>query len=463
MRAEPRRPRPPRGAPGGPRAAAARILARVERGGFADRLLEAALPSVADPRDRALLTELVYGTLRWQGRLDHVLQHFARRPLGALHPEVRAALRIAAHQLLVLDRVPAHAAVAGAVERAKRFVPAAAGFANALLRRVAAEGRSVPAPDPAADPVAHLAVVTSHPAWLAARELAAHGFEEARRRLSADLAPAPLVLRARPPGRESRDRLIARLAGAGIACRPGRAAPDAVVVEPGAAPPGGVAALPGFAEGAFAVQDEASQLVALLLDPATGARVLDACAAPGGKSAHLADLMGSAGRVVALDVGEPRLERLREAVARLGLGGRVLVASHDATAPLPPPPSPLAGPYGAILVDAPCSGLGVLRRNPEIRWRRRPADIAAFAARQRAILEAVAPALRDGGRLVFSVCTTTEEEGPAVMAAFLAAHPDFAADDAPALPGQPTPGRLVTHPADGGLDGFFAQRLVKRG
>jgi 16S rRNA (cytosine967-C5)-methyltransferase len=390
-----------------------------------------------------------------------VLQHFARRPLRTLHPEVRATLRVAAYQLLVLDRVPAHAAVAEAVTHVKRLVPAAAGFANALLRRVAAEGRAVPLPDPSADPVLHLAVATSHPAWLVARELAAHGFEEARRRLSADLAPAPLVLRARPPGGDGRDRLIARLVEAGIPCRAGVAAPDAVVVEPGTVPPGGVAALPGFAEGAFAVQDEASQLVALLLEPAAGARVLDACAAPGGKTGHLADLVGPAGQVVALDVGEARLARLREAVARLGIEARVVVASHDATTPLPPPPSPIAGPYDAVLIDAPCSGLGVLRRNPDILWRRRPEDIPALAARQRAILEAVAPAVRPGGRLAYSVCTTTEEEGPAVVAAFLAAHPDFAADDAPALPGQRTPGRLVTHPADGGLDGFFAQRFLR--
>lgn len=455
--------RPRRPAPGGSRGAAARILARVERGGFADRLLEAALPALPDPRDRGLLTELVYGTLRWRGRLDYVLERFARRPLRTLHPEVRAALRVAAYQILFLERVPAHAAVDEAVALVKGVVPAAAGFANALLRRVAAEGRAVPLPDPAADPVAHLAVATSHPAWLVARELAAHGFEEARRRLAADLAPAPLVLRARPPGGGSRDRLIARLAGAGVAARPGAAAPDAVVVEPGSLPPGGVAALPGFAEGAFAVQDEASQLVTLLVDPAAGERVLDACAAPGGKTSHLADLVGPGGQVVALDLEEDRLTRLRETVARLGVEARVVIAQHDATTPLPLPPSPLAAPYDAVLVDAPCSGLGVLRRNPDILWRRRPEEIPELAARQMALLAAMAPAVRPGGRLVYSVCTTTEEEGPGVVAAFLEAHPDFALDDRPLLPGQAVPGRLATHPADSGLDGFFAQRFVRRG
>ncbi len=455
--------RPRRGARGGPRGAAARILARVERGGFADRLLEEALPTLRDPRDRALLTELVYGTLRWQGRLDYILARFARRPLRTLHPEVRATLRVAAYQLLFLERVPAHAAVDEAVALVKAAVPTAAGFANALLRRVAAEGRVVPLPDPAADPVAHLAAATSHPAWLVARELAAHGFEEARRRLVADLAPAPLVLRARPPGQESRDRLVARLAGAGVVARPGAAAPDAVIVEPGNLPPGGVAALPGFAEGAFAVQDEASQLVALLVDPAPGERILDACAAPGGKTGHLADLAGPGGRVVALDLGEERLARLRETVARLGVEERVVIAEHDATAPLPPPPSPLAGPYDAVLVDAPCSGLGVLRRNPDILWRRRPEEIPELAGRQLALLAATAPAVRPGGRLVYSVCTTTEEEGPGVVAAFLQAHADFALADSPHLPGQAVAGRLVTHPADGGLDGFFAQRFLRLG
>ncbi|HEX7126268.1 MAG TPA: 16S rRNA (cytosine(967)-C(5))-methyltransferase RsmB [Thermodesulfobacteriota bacterium] len=429
--------RPPRGR-AGVRGVAVRILARVERGAFADRLLEAALASLADPRDRALLTELVYGTLRWQGRLDHVLSYFAKRPLRTLHPEVRAALRLAAYQLRHLDRIPAHAAVDEAVEHVKRVARGAAGFANALLRRVADEGGDVPLP---ADPIERLAVETSHPRWMVEREVAAHGVEEAARRLGADASPAPLVLRAR----EGVERLRARLSAAGVAARPGRVAPDAVVIEPGSLPPGGVAALPGFAEGAFAVQDEASQLVARLVDPPTGARVLDLCAAPGGKTGHLADLVGPHGRVVALDVDPARLGRVRETVARLGVADRVTVAAHDATTPLP---APLAGPYDAVLVDAPCSGLGVVRRNPDILWRRRPEDVPPLAATQRAILEVAASAVRPGGRLVYSVCTTTAEEGPGVVDGFLAGHPEYEAE-----------ARLVTHPADGGLDGFFVQRM----
>lgn len=417
------------------RGLAARLLARVERGGFADRLLEAALPTVADPRDRAFLTELVYGTLRWQGRLDHVLSAFAKRPLRTLHPEVRAALRLAAYQVLFLDRVPAHAAVDEAVAHVKRVVPAAAGFANALLRRVAVEGRAVPLPE---DPTLRLAVETSHPTWLVERVVREHGAAEARRRLLAETAPAPLVLRAR----EDPDALIARLAEAGVAARRGRMAPRAVVIEAGGLPPGGVAALPGFAEGAFAVQDEASQLVAYLLAPEPGARVLDPCAAPGGKTAHLADLVGPAGRVLALDADAARLGRVRETVARLGLGDRVTVAVHDATRPV------AGGPFDAVLVDAPCSGLGVVRRNPDILWRRRPEEIPALAEGQRRILDAVAGAVAPGGRLVYAVCTTTVEEGPGVVEGFLAAHPEFVAET-----------RLVTHPADGGLDGFFAQRM----
>ncbi len=435
------------------RGVAARLLARVERGGFADRLLEAALPAVDEPRDRGLLTELVYGTLRAQARLDHVLSRFAKRPLKTLHPEVRAALRLAAYQLVCLDRVPPHAAVGEAVEHVKRVVPAAAGFANALLRRVAAEGRAVPLPE--GDPVARLAVETSHPVWMVEREVAAHGLDEARRRLLAASAAAPLVLRARPPGGDAAARLVARLAEAGVAARPGRVAPDAVVLEPGALPPGGVPALAGFAGGAFAVQDEASQLVAVLLDPEPGARVLDLCAAPGGKTGHLADLVGPTGQVVALDADPARLGRIRETIARLGIAEQVMVAAHDATRPLE---GPLAGPYDAVLVDAPCSGLGVVRRNPDILWRRRPEEIPALAGGQRRILDAAAHAVRPGGRLVYSVCTTTPEEGPDVVSAFLAAHPDFAPD-----PGGGAPeGRLVTHPAGGGLDGFFVQRLRRR-
>jgi 16S rRNA (cytosine967-C5)-methyltransferase len=442
--------RPSRGCRESARGTAARLLARVERGGYADRLLETALPDIPDPRDRALLTELVYGTLRHQARLDFVLERFARRGMADLDPEVRAALRLGAYQLLVLTRIPPHAAVSEAVDLVKRVRPAAAGFANAVLRRVADQGRTLAPPPADRDPVAHLAVLTSHPAWLVARELEAHGLAEARRRLEADLVPAPTVLRARPPGAAEARR--AELAAAGVPSRAGAVAPDAIVVEPGGLPQGGVAALPGFAEGAITVQDEASQLVSRLLDPPPGARVLDVCAAPGGKTAHLADLTGLEGQVTALDLDDARLARLHETVGRLGVGERVRVARHDAATPLPPE---LAGPYDALLVDAPCSGLGVLRRNPDILWRRTPDDIPRLAAQQRAMLDASAPAVRPGGRLVYAVCTTTREEGPGVIDGFLAAHPDFEAEPGPGAPD----GRLVTHPAHGGLDGFFAQRL----
>jgi 16S rRNA (cytosine967-C5)-methyltransferase len=403
-----------------------------------------------------LATDLVYGTLAWQGRLDHHLGGLLRgTTVARLEPPVRVALRLGLYQLLFLDRVPAYAAVDASVRLARRAGPGAAGLVNAVLRRVGLEGRAALAlPDAAADPVARLAVEWSHPRWLVERLAEQVGRDALPALLAAHNRPGRVALRAHP-GRVARDALAAELAASGVAVGPGRFAPDALVVERAA---GRLRALPAFRAGRFAYQGEASQLVTLLLGLRPGARVLDACAAPGGKALQAAASAGAGGRVVALDVQPAGARRIVESAARLGLD-TVDVAVADARRP------PLRGPFDAVLADAPCSGLGTLRRHPELRWRRAPEDLPRLAALQRELLDGVAPLVAAGGVLVYAVCTPLGAETDDVVADFLASNRDFALE--PAAPFLPAAARhlvtaggaLRTWPHRDDLDAFFAVRL----
>ena len=367
---------------------------------------------------------------------------------------MHAALRLGLYQLLFLERVPAYAAVDSSVRLVGRARRAAVGLVNAVLRRAAAAGRDgLPLPDAAADPLGRKAVEWSHPRWLVERWARDFETDDLVRLLESDNVRGPVSIRANRL-RTTRDALRAELAAAGAEAIDGEWAADALVVRRGAAL---LRATPAWRAGRFAFQGEASQLVAPLVAPAPGARVLDACAAPGGKTAHLAALVGG-GSVVALDVRPAGASRILGEARRLGADAvRALVA--DARRP------PLAGRFDAVLVDAPCSGLGTLRRHPEVRWRRGPEDITRLAALQREILDGVAPLVRPGGTLVYAVCTLMEEENEAVIRGFLAAWPWFAVDD----PSRGVEGRvrealtgdgfLRTLPHRDDLDGFFVARL----
>lgn len=426
------------------------ILLRVETtNAFADVLLARTLGALA-PADRALATELVYGTLAWQGRLDHHLGQLVRGPVAGLDPPVRAALRLGLYQLLFLDRVPAYAAVDASVRLARSAGRGATGLVNAVLRRAAREGRDALAlPDATTDPIERLAVEWSHPRWLVDALAGEVGMDELPRLLAAHNRRGPIAVRANPPG--TREALAAGLAAQRVAVSPARWAPDALVVERAA---GRLRTLDAFATGRLSFQGEASQLVTRLLDVAPGARVLDVCAAPGGKTTYAAAL---GGRVMALDRHAAGVRRLREEAVRLGLPS-IHAAVADARRP------PVRAPFDAVLVDAPCSGLGTLRRHPELRWRRRREDVARLAALQGELLAGVAPLVRPGGCLVYAVCTPLRAETDAVVAAFLATrsdfaraplaglvHPELVADD----------GALRTWPHRHDLDGFFAVRLTR--
>jgi 16S rRNA (cytosine967-C5)-methyltransferase len=438
---------PPRDA----RAVAHDVILRVETTrAFADVLLAHKLGALAS-RDRALATDLVYGTLAWQGRLDYHLGQLVRGALDEVAPPVRAALRLGLYQLLFLDRVPAYAAVDASVGLARRSGRGAAALVNAVLRRATRERRAgLPLPDSMADPIARLAVEWSHPRWLVERLDGEIATSELPALLAAHNRPGPIAVRANPPG--TRQALAAALAGRGVAVSPSRWAPDALVVERAA---GRLRALDEFATGRLSFQGEASQLVARLLDVAPGAAIFDACAAPGGKAAYAAAL---GARVVAFDAHVAGVRRIAAEAARLGLTA-ISAAVADTRRP------PVRGPFDAVLVDAPCSGLGTLRRHPELRWRRQPDDLSRLAALQGALLAGVAPLVRSGGVLVYAVCSPMRVETDDVVAAFLAAHGRFVREPvgrlAPSDLVSPE-GALRTWPHRHDLDAFFAVRLRAR-
>jgi 16S rRNA (cytosine967-C5)-methyltransferase len=431
------------------RAVAHDILRRVEtEEAFADVLLANRLSGTAlEPLDRALATELVYGVLVWQGRLDHHLRELLHDPLERLEPSVRAVLRLGLFQLLFLDRVPAYAAVDESVRLAGRR---AGGLVNAVLRRAARAGRAgLGLPEPEADRIGRLAVEWSHPRWLVEQWVDELGLDEAAAFVEANTHAPRVALRVNGR-RTTREALRATLADAGVPAEPGEFAETALVVQREA---GRLRSLPAFRDGLFTFQGEASQLVAALVDVAPEARVLDACAAPGGKTLAIGERLGPAGRIVALDRNRAALGRLRAEAARLGVGA--LAVNGDAQRP------PMTPPFDAVLVDAPCSGLGTLRRHPELKWRRRPEDIARLASLQRDLVIGVADLVRPGGILVYAVCTRTNDETTGVIDRLLAARPRFVVEPL-AIPCVDDDGFLRTAPHTHGLDGFFAARLRAR-
>jgi 16S rRNA (cytosine967-C5)-methyltransferase len=437
------------------------VLRRVEEGGaYASRALDAALQQAGalEPREAALATELVYGTLRRALQLDAALAPHSRRALEKVDPAARVALRLGAYQLLFL-RTPPHAAVAESVALAKGVDHGrAAGFVNAVLRSLARAPSPTSPPPAAVDPVANLAVSESLPGWLAAEWIAWLGEPRARSLAAAMNGPAPLVLRS-----PRRDGLLARLAAAGVEARPTARSPHGVEVARGSVEQ--VARAAGDVP--FQVQDESAQLVTLfaageLAAPAGGTarsvKVLDLCAAPGGKAFHLAEILPPGSEVVAVEIHPRKADALRREAERRGASA-VRVICADGARPIP---GLAPGSFDAVLVDAPCAGLGTLRRHPELKLRREAGDLPRFAAMQEAILRNAIGYARPGGVVTYSVCSLSRAEGPAVVASAMAAS---GARRSPAPPGIPadvlTPeDDLLTLPDLHGGDGFYAARLV---
>jgi 16S rRNA (cytosine967-C5)-methyltransferase len=416
---------------------ARRVLQRVDEGAYATLALSGELGRGLAPADRGLATELVYGVLKRRRRLDFALGALAPRGLDSLDERVRDALRIGAYQILFL-RVPAHAAVDDAVDAIKRVRgQKLANFANALLRRLDRDGE----PRPPKDPLVALGIVESAPDWLVADAVQRFGLDEAKAYLASLNVPAPMWLRVNTL-KTTRDAAMAALAAerpdATLTAAPTLA--EAFRVDGGGDP----SASRAFLDGLVSPQDLAAQRVAHLVDPQPGERILDACAGVGGKSAHLAALAGDQARIDSADVSERKLDLGRELSRRLGVTSTTAVVCD-----LTDPAAPLAASYDRLLLDAPCSGLGVLRRHPEAKWRRKPEDRAELAALQARLVDALAPRVKPGGVMVYSVCTYSDEEGPQQLQRLLARHPQFA------LAGEP----LVTWPHRDDADAFYAVRL----
>lgn len=446
---------------GAARTVAWEILQRVEDGAFADALLGHHLRERGfDRRDQALATRIVYGTIAWQGYLDNILQAFSRREPASLDLPVRVLLRMGLFQIVKLTRVPAFAVVDTTVELSKLHRGgSAAGLVNAVLRRAAREWQTVALPAPEDDLAGHLSVRLSHPRWLVERWIDELGVEETEALLTADNEEAPTVLRVNLH-RATRDAVIRDLRDAGFEAEPTLWSPAGVRIIPGGFP----GSLPGHAEGRFSVQGEASQLVALIVGASPGNRVLDACAAPGGKATAIAEAMGDTGTVQALDSSEAGVRRISAMARRLGLSS-VEASVADATRWQPPAED---RQFDCILVDAPCTGLGTLRQHPEVRWRRTADDVTRAAELQRRILAHMAGFVRPGGALVYATCTVTREENEDVVASLLATNDELIIDDPrPSLPEKTqeligTDGFLRTAPQRHNLDGFFAARLKRR-
>ena len=424
--------------------------------------IASARAGLPDERDRALASEIATGVQRTRAALDHLIATFSKRAIDRLDPEVVEILRLSTYQLLHLTRVPAAAVVDDAVDLAGRAGKrSASGFVNAVLRTVSRSRNALPLPLRPGDPtdreaaLAYFSVTLSHPRWLAARWLDRLGFDATEAWMQFDNGEAPLTLRANQIRNTPRE-LTEQLAADGIRVRPGRFAPDALIVEEGH-PLRGV----GLDEGWFVVQDEASQLVSQLASAHLGARVLDTCASPGGKTTAMAACMDAGALLVACDVRDRRINLLRKTVTASG-ASNVRFVQADLLKPLP-----FRAPFDGVLVDAPCSGLGTLRRDPDIRWRRREAELTSLAAAELTMLQHAADAVAPGGRLIYSTCSGEPEENEGVVDAFLATTPGFTEINARVA--APTVNRAVidarghlrTEPHVHGLEAFFGAVLTR--
>jgi 16S rRNA (cytosine967-C5)-methyltransferase len=427
------------------RVAATRVLdAVLQRGRSLRSELATALPLLADPRDRALVEAIVFAALRQRARYDAALAAWMPKPLGQRDAPLRALLHVGFAQIDALG-LPAHAAVASTVDATRALGRAhQAGLVNALLRRALRDG--FPQGDASA----------TWPAWLL-QQVRRDWPDDADAIVQASAQPGPLWLRINAQ-RSSVAELHARLQDSRIEAALDPRCRDALRIDA----PVPVSALPGFADGALSVQDGSAQLVADALAPGIGARVLDACAAPGGKAAHLLERDASL-RLIALDVDAARLHKVRTTLARLAVGATADLRVADAAD---------VGcwwdgtPFDAILLDAPCSATGIVRRQPDILLHRRESDITALVQTQARLLDALWPTLAPGGTLLYATCSILRAENDAQIAAFLARKPDAVLEPLDARFGRAMPDESGGHgqqrlPGEDGMDGFFYARMRK--
>jgi 16S rRNA (cytosine967-C5)-methyltransferase len=440
----------------GARGIAVKILTRIEQSdAYLDKLIDSEINSrELNDMDRRLLTEVTAGVLRWQGKLDWVLTGFYHGEFVKCIPVVRNALRVALYQILFLDRVPNSAAVNESVEIVKRLKgERSASVVNGVLRSVIRKLDAITYPEPQGDDARYLSIMLSHPQWMVRRWIARFGVEETEELMKANNRRPHLSIRVNPL-RSDPERVIEHLRDRGLSPTPSHYLDGMIVVE-------GLASIgddPLFRAGAWSVQDEGAALAARLADARPGMRVIDLCAAPGGKSTAMAERMEGIGEIVAVDKYESKLKLITTAAARLGLTDLITAAQGDAR-------HVRFDPADIVLVDAPCSGLGVLARKPDIKWKRTQKEIDEMTRLQGEILANGARMVKPGGHLVYSTCTIEPAENREVVERFLSKHPDFELVPATEVlpPSVVEDGYLQTFPHRHGTDGTFGARLRRKG
>ncbi len=440
------------------RETAVQILYEVhEKGAYANVALARALKQGDfSAQDRHFITELVYGTVKAGETIDWILRHYVNRPIRKIEPRIREILRMGLYQIFYLDKVPASAACNTAVDLAKKGGHrGGSGFVNAVLRSAVREPEKAKFPNGKGHATEHLALESCHPQWLVKHWVKSLGFDEAAKLCAFDNTDAPLCLRTNTL-KNTPAELAAALNDAGASFVPSKWVPEGFVVQEH----GALDALAPLQDGRCQVQDESSMLVAHVVGPQPGETILDCCAAPGGKTTHLAQLMGNKGRIVAGDIYEHKLDRIRENAERLGITciEPVMLDAREVG-------TRYAGQMDRVLVDAPCSGLGVLRRKPDARWNKSLDELKQLPPLQGEILASAAAAVKPGGVLVYSTCTVEKSENQEVVEAFLAAHPEFTLEKTgsflPMAGAHAADAMVQLYPQRDGTDGFFIARMKR--
>lgn len=438
----------------GVRGVAVKILNRIERtDAYLDKLIDNELRSdELNDLDKGLLNEIVHGVLRWQLKLDWVITGFFHGNYPKSDVNVRNALRVALYQILFLERIPSSAAVNEAVEMIKRIRgQKSADLVNAVLRNIDRNVAAIRYPIAGEDPIHYLSVVYSHPQWIVRRWYKRFGMVNTEKLLEANNRRPPLTLRVNTL-RSNIEEVTGILDSANIPWTRSPYVPSFLRVSG----LGNVASHSLFREGKYTVQDESAGLACLLVSPQPGDRIIDLCAAPGGKSMYLAELMRNRGEVVAIDKYEIKLQMIKNAADRLGI---TIISTEEADAA-----NYNKGVADKVLLDAPCSGLGVLTKKPDIKWKREPEDITTLVEIQEKLLHNAARLVKPDGALVYSTCTTEPEENIDLIRRFCSTHPGFSIDDARKyVPADVvnTGGWIETLPSVHGIDGSFAVRLVR--
>lgn len=409
--------------------------------------------------DKAFITEMVYGTIKWKLKLDYIISQFSRIKLKKLSPWIKNILRLGLYQVIYMDRVPDSAVCNESVKLAKRYGHSASGgFVNGVLRNIIRKKDEIKYPNKKKQLLDYLSVIYSHPAWMVDRLIDVYGHNFTEDLLKSNNEVAPYTVRVNTL-KISRDELIQELKKEGIKSYYGKYLDEALIVEN----PTSTREMETFKKGYFQVQDESSMLVAKILDPEPGELIIDVCSAPGGKATHIAQLMNNKGTVIARDIHEHKVKLIDDTVNKLGTE-IVKTQVFDALKV----DETLVGKCDGVLVDAPCTGLGIIRRKPDIKWTRNTDDEKEIARLQLAILKSSSQYVKPGGVLVYSTCTVLPEENEEVIKKFMNTVNGFEMDELeiPAetdLKSHYKRGCIRLYPHEHGVDGFFIARMKRSG